>query len=117
MLTVENLLASFPTKPNEDAVKKWIGEVLMQSEKAPEVGVGSKKEVKLPEVEAALYRALIQHYGEPRHIEKPKKRKKEYKGANPSLLFKWALGQRYRFGLRLLTVIEADDTMHYLVKR
>lgn len=117
MSKVKEFISTFPEEPNEREVKRWVNNVLKASKKIKrkETGVGVELRVELPAIEAAIYRELVRLYGEPEYVETPIKKKKQYKGPNPSLLFTWALQEKYDFGLRLYTQIDADNTMHYQV--
>lgn len=66
-------------------------------------GTTRDRSVKLPDFELSFYKRFVELYGDPRYNEEP----------NPTLLFQWALIDKYNLNLRLRVEITPDGIFRY----
>lgn len=114
MPTAAELLQQLPKEYSRDQAQTWIDTVLALTDlKDVPIDVPREfreKKVQLPEIEAAVYREILATYGEPTHVLKEGQ---STKTPNVTLLFVWALGEKYRLGLRYRTHVTPTGIFKY----
>lgn len=109
MQTAQELMKQIPEEGSQEADREWVREVLTLTpvEEAERIESEESKhnQVRLPELEAMLFFALVEKFGRPEHNKR----------ANIPLLFLWELSRKYHMGLRYGTEVIAPGIFRYAV--
>jgi hypothetical protein len=121
MTTTAEFIAQIPQPYSVGAIEQWVSIVLAQVP-ADQAAVTEapprepeKVQVRLPALEAEMYRQLIARFGTDPSLKDANGQ--ETDDPNIPLLFLWGLNDKYGLGLRLETMVSRNGILQYDVRR